>query len=183
MKKRSTNIQELCVIGLTASLICVIAPFSIPLPSGVPVTLQTFIITLAAMILGSKRAFLATLIYILLGTFGLPVFSNFTGGWQSIVGPTGGFILSFPIMAYIIGRASDTYTKNRWGLFWGITIGTIVNFICGICMFCIVTKSSLSVGFTTCVLPFLPLAIVKGVLAYFIGIKIRQRIKNLISFK
>lgn len=179
MKNKRSNISELCLIGLAASLICIVAPFSIPLPLGVPMTLQTFIITLVAIVLGAKRASMATLIYVLLGAFGLPVFSNFTGGWQSITGPTGGFILSFPIMAYVIGFASDIYAKNKWSFSVGIVVGTIINFLCGIFIFYIVTKSSLSVSFTTCVLPFLPLAILKAILAYLIGIKIRQRIRNL----
>ena len=156
------------MIGLTTSLICVIAPIPILLPTGVPTTLQTFIIT-----------FTATFMYVLLGAFGLPVFSNFTGGWQSITGPTGGFILSFPIMAYIIGRASDMCAKKKWSMVIGITMGTLINFVCGVSQFCIVTKSSLIVGFTTCVLPFIPLAILKAFLAYLIGRKIKQRIRNL----
>lgn len=167
MKKKFFSIQELCIIGLVTALICVIAPLSIPMPLGVPITLQTFIITLAAMILGAKRSATATLIYILLGAFGLPIFSNFTGGWQTLVGPTGGFILSFPIMAYVIGRASNLL---------GITIGTTINFICGIAMFCIVTESSLLVGFATCALPFIPIAIIKAVLAYLIGIQVKRRL-------
>lgn len=179
MKKRYLNIQDLCIIGLMTALICVIAPISILLPIGVPMTLQTFVITLTAIILGAKPAFTATLIYVLLGSFGLPVFSNFSGGWQSIVGPTGGFILSFPIMAYIIGRTSDIYIKNKWTVVIGITAATLLNFVCGICQFCIVTKSSLTVGFATCVLPFIPLAILKAFLAYIIGGKIKQRIRNL----
>ena len=154
------------MIGLTTSLICVIAPIPILLPTGVPTTLQTFIITLTAIILGAKPAFTATFMYVLLGAFGLPVFSNFTGGWQSITGPTGGFILSFPIMAYIIGRASDMCAKKKWSMVIGITMGTLINFVCGVSQFCIVTKSSLIVGFTTCVLPFIPLAILKAFLAY-----------------
>ncbi len=179
MNNKKSNIQELCMIGLAASLICVIAPISILLPVGVPMTLQTFIITLTAIILGAKPAFTATFIYVLLGSFGLPVFSNFTGGWQSIVGPTGGFVLSFPIMAYIIGFASDTYHKRKYSLFVGIIIGTVLNFLCGLFVYCLVTNSSPFVGFTTCVLPFIPLAIIKALLAYLIGIKIRQRIRNL----
>lgn len=167
------------MIGLATSLICVIAPISIILPIGVPMTLQTFIITLTAIILGAKRASMATLIYVLLGAFGLPVFSSFTGGWQSITVPTGGFILSFPIMAYIIGLGSDTYIKRKWSLLAGIIIGTVLNFICGVCVYCLVTKSSFFVGFTTCVLPFIPPAIIKALLAYLIGIKIRRRIRNL----
>lgn len=177
MKKKNFSIQELCMIGIVTALICVIAPLSVPMPLGVPITLQTFIITLGAIILGAKRGAVATCIYILLGAFGLPIFSNFTGGWQIIVGPTGGFILSFPIMAYVIGRASALRTKHTCLLILGIFLGTVINFVCGVAMFCLVTESSLLIGFTTCVLPFIPLAIIKAVLAYLIGIRIRQRLK------
>ena len=173
MKKTHFNIQELCIIGLTTALICVIAPFSLPMPLGVPMTLQSFIITLMAIILGAKRGATATLIYILLGAFGLPVFSNFTGGWQCLIGPTGGFILSFPIMAYVIGLSSS--------LLLGMFFGTALNFACGIAVFCLVTESSFTVGFTTCVLPFIPLTIIKWILAYIIGINIRKRLTQIIS--
>ena len=169
MKKNFFTIQELCIIGLTTALICVIAPFSLPMPLGVPMTLQSFIITLMAIVLGAKRGATAALIYILLGAFGLPVFSNFTGGWQCLIGPTGGFILSFPIMAYVIGLGSS--------LWLGILAGTVINFAFGIAMFCLVTESSFTVGLTTCVLPFIPLTIIKWILAYIIGINIRKRIQ------
>ena len=107
MAQKHTNILELCIIGLSTALICVVAPISIPLPIGVPITLQTFIITLLAITLGPKRAVISTSLYVLLGSLGLPIFSNFTGGWQMLVGPTGGFILSFPLMAYMIGYAAN----------------------------------------------------------------------------
>lgn len=179
MKKRTLRIQDLCMIGLVTALICVVAPLSIPLPLGVPMTMQTFIITLAAIILGAKRGATATLLYILLGAFGLPIFSNFTGGWQSIIGPTGGFLISFPLMAYIIGFASNLRTKKKWALPIGIAVGTIINFIFGIVMFCIITENDFLVGLTTCVLPFIPVTIIKTVLAYFIGINIKKKIRNL----
>lgn len=173
MKKIFFTIQELCIIGLTTALICVIAPFSLPMPLGVPMTLQSFIITLIAIILGAKRGATATFIYILLGAFGLPVFSNFTGGWQCLIGPTGGFILSFPIMAYVIGLGSS--------LWFEMIAGTAINFACGITMFCLVTESSFTVGFTTCVLPFIPITIIKWILAHIIGINVRKRITQIIS--
>lgn len=180
MKKNHSNILELCTIGLATALICVLAPISIPLPIGVPVTLQTFIITTLAIALGSKRALVATALYVLLGGFGLPIFSNFTGGWQMLVGPTGGFILSFPLMAYIIGFASNMRNqKNRFTMV-GITIATLINFICGIAMFCIITKNTLYVGFTTCALPFVLPTVIKMALAYFIGNKIKYTLKNFI---
>lgn len=172
------SIQELCVVGITVALICVIAPLSIPMPLGIPMTLQTFIITLAAILLGAKRGAMAGFIYILLGAFGLPVFANFTGGWQMLFGPTGGFILSFPIMAYLIGLGSDLRLKRKYSLLLGIIIGTAINFVCGVSMFCVVTASSLLIGFTTCVLSFIPLAIIKAVLAHLIGIQIKRRLNS-----
>lgn len=179
MKHTKSKTVKLCIIGLSASIICVVAPIPILLPTGIPTTLQTFIISLAAIIIGAKPAFAATLIYVLLGVFGLPVFSNFTGGWQSIVGPTGGFILSFPLMAYIIGRGSDMYSKKKPALIISIGLGTLLNFICGLTHFCLITRSSAAVGFATCILPFIPLAIIKALLAYLIGKKVKQRIRNL----
>lgn len=179
MKKRNINIQELCTIGLFTAVICILAPFSIPMPLGVPMTMQTFAIILAGIVLGAKRGALSTLIYILLGAIGLPIFSNFTGGWQTIIGPTGGFILSFPLMAYLIGLGMEYRTKYRWCLYIGLVLATAFNFFFGILVFCHVTDSSLSVGFATCVLPFIPGTILKTVLATILGLHIRKRIHTI----
>ena len=176
MKKKNLNIQELCVIGLTTAIICIMAPFSFPLPSGVPMTLQTFIIALIAIVLGAKRGAIATLIYILLGALGLPVFSGFTGGWQIIIGPTGGFILSFPIMAYLIGLGMEHRSRYKGSLFIGVIIGNIINLIFGTIIFCFLSGVTFATGFTTCVLPFLPITILKMTLAWMIGLNIKARL-------
>ncbi len=176
MKKIFFNIREICLIGLTTAIICIVAPLSFPLPSGIPMTLQTFVITIAAIVLGAKCGAIATLIYVLLGAIGLPVFSNFTGGWQTIVGPTGGFILSFPIMAYLIGLGIDYRSRYKFSLFLGILLGNVVNLILGTIVFCFLGKISFLTGITTCVLPFLPITIIKMVLAFIIGLKVKRRI-------
>ena len=176
MKKNFLDIRELCIIGLVTAIICVIAPLSIPLSLNIPITLQSFIITLSAIILGAKHGTTAALTYILLGACGLPVFSNFTGGWQMLLGPTGGFIMSFPIMAYLIGLGTNLRTKYKYPLLFGIIIGILTNYVCGTAMFCFVTKSSVLVGFMTCVLPFIPFEIIKVILAYLIGIQIKRRL-------
>ncbi|MBQ2140822.1 MAG: biotin transporter BioY, partial [Acidaminococcaceae bacterium] len=59
--------------ALFAALTCVIAPVSIPLPGGVPITLQQVTVMLAGLLLSPKLGFLSQLIYVLLGAFGLPV--------------------------------------------------------------------------------------------------------------
>ena len=89
MQKTNFKTLDLCMIGVVTAVIVIMAQISIPMPLGVPMTMQTFAITLAGIILGSKKGAVASLIYVLLGAVGVPVFANFSGGYQLLVGPTG----------------------------------------------------------------------------------------------
>ena len=111
--KSKFSVRDICYAGLFAAVIAVMAQISIPMPLGVPMTMQTFAITLAAVVLGSKLSAIATLVYLALGAVGVPVLANFSGGFDKFVGPTGGFLISFPLMAYIIGPAWSTVTPSR----------------------------------------------------------------------
>ena len=93
------SIQDICSVAIMAALTAVMAQISIPMPMGVPMTMQTFAVTLAGVILGSKRGAVSMVVYLLIGSVGVPVFSNMGGGVQYLIGPTGGFLLSFPIIA------------------------------------------------------------------------------------
>ena len=177
MRQNTLKIQDLCLIGLFTAVIAILAQIAIPMPFGVPMTLQTFAVTLAGIVLGSRSGALSTFIYMLVGAIGLPVFANFTGGWQCLVGPTGGFILSFPLMAYIIGLGTQLRSKWKMAHWLGIFLGTTLNLLCGVLFFCAITQSKLSVGFTTCALPFLPTSILKAVLASILGLNIRRRLQ------
>lgn len=97
------SVREICYSGLFAAVIAIMAQISIPMPGGVPMTMQTFAITLAAVVLGAKLSTVSSVIYLLLGAVGVPVLANFSGGFDKFIGPTGGFLISFPLMAFIIG--------------------------------------------------------------------------------
>ena len=168
--------RDLCMIGLWTAVIAVMSQFSIPMPMGVPMTMQTFAISLAAIVLGARKSTLATGIYVLLGAIGIPVFANFSGGLSYVVGPTGGFILSFPIMAFIIGLGSEYGIKNKGVFIGALVMGTVINYIVGVLMFCIITKSPIQTGIMACVLPFIPTAIIKAVLASVLGLQMRRRL-------
>ena len=81
------------MVGVFAAVLAVLSQISFPLPSGIPVTLQTFAVALCGYALGCKRGTLAVLVYIVLGAVGLPVFANFSGGFGSLVGLAGGLHL------------------------------------------------------------------------------------------
>ena len=99
------KITTIVLCALFAAITAVLSQIAIPMPSGVPVTLQTFAIALCGFYLCTARATVSTVVYVLLGAVGVPVFSGFKGGIASIVGPTGGFIIGFIAMAAISGIA------------------------------------------------------------------------------
>lgn len=166
------SVRDMCLIGIFTAIICVLGQISIPMPYGVPMTLQTFAIPLAGVILGAKRGTVATLVYVLLGAVGAPVFAGFAGGLRVVVGPTGGFILSFPMLAWAAGIGADR--NNKLWLTAGLALGSFINYVCGMLMFALVTSSSLNAAFAACVLPFIPTAIIKIILAGVLGSSLKS---------
>ena len=177
--KSKFSIQEICYVGLFTAVIAVMAQISIPMPGGVPMTMQTFAITLAAVVLGAKLSTVSSVIYLLLGAVGVPVLANFSGGFDKFIGPTGGFLISFPLMAFIIGWGADHRHAFRGAYVIALIVGTIVNYVVGTVMFCVLMNSSIAAGVTACVLPFIPTAVIKAVLATVIGFLVRKRIPGL----
>ena len=109
----------------------------------------------------------------------LPVLTNFSGGFDKFVGPTGGFLISFPLMAYIIGLGVEHRDAFKGAFVTAVIVGTVVNYVVGVAMFVVVAHSTVAVGITACVLPFIPTAIIKAVLACVIGLNLRKRIPGL----
>ena len=175
MQKSKISVQDICSIAIMTAITVVMAQISIPMPMGVPMTMQTFAITLAGVILGSKKGGLSILVYVLLGAIGVPVFAGFSGGVQNLIGPTGGFIISFPIMAYVIGLGVE-HRKKKGMFVLMLILGTVLNYAVGVAMFCIIMNSSVMTGITACVLPFIPTAIIKAVVAALLGLQIRSRL-------
>lgn len=180
IKQSKLSVHDICVIAIMTAITAVLAQVSIPLPMMVPMTMQTFAVTLAGILLGARRGAVSMVIYLLLGAAGVPVFTGFKGGLQSLVGPTGGFLLSFPIMAYIIGKGVELRKKK--GMFTLFLImGTVVNYIVGVGMYCIVMESSVWTAVAACVLPFIPTAVIKAVLAAVLGLKLRGRLGHVLQ--
>lgn len=110
--KTKLNVQTMTAIGMFAALIAVLSQLAIPMPSGVPVTLQTFAIALCGFFLGWRAGLASVTIYILIGAVGVPVFANFTGGLAKLSGLTGGFIWGFLPMVVLCGLFASGKTKK-----------------------------------------------------------------------
>lgn len=93
-----------------------IAAFSltpaIPLGVGVPITLQTLAVSLAGLVLGPWRGFLATLLYVAVGLAGLPVFAQGGAGVATLAMPAAGYLVSFPFMALVSGWGAAVFVRR-----------------------------------------------------------------------
>lgn len=114
-----------------SALLAISAQIAVPM-FPVPITLQTLAVPLLVLAIGPQLAVAATLAYLLEGALGLPVFSHGSGGIARLVGPTAGFLWTFPVAAYVIGvllqRGLGTSYVGRW---LAIFAGTAVVFVGG----------------------------------------------------
>ena len=172
MSVTKLSIRDLCYISIFTAIIAVCAQISIPMPVGaVPLTLQTFAIMLAGAVLGIRNGTLSAVLYVLLGAVGAPVFALFTGGIGIVIGPTGGFILTFPLLALAAGIGMQKDSRLRLSL-W-IAIGTAVNYAGGILMYSIMTSTSLHASFII-MMQFLPTDIIKIIIAVALSTPLKQ---------
>ena len=110
--EKKFSITQIAVIGVMTAVICILAPFSLPI-GPVPISFTNLAIYIALYVLGMKRGTISYLIYLLIGLVGVPVFSGFTGGPQKLFGPTGGYLIGFIPMAVIAGIVIDKCMK-KW---------------------------------------------------------------------
>lgn len=181
------NTKNLAYIALFTAVIAVTAWIHFPL-GGIPFTLQTLGICLTAGLLGWKRGLIATATYLLLGLVGVPVFAGFTGGVGVLLSPTGGYLVGFLPLALVSGIAGEKLAKKKGakpkiflGLFMGL--GVLLCYTFGTVWFIIFSgQESASTGFfsalTLCVLPYIPLDVIKVVLAVLLTVKIQKYIKT-----
>ncbi len=154
------NSKDLVLTALMAAVISVLAPLAIPLGGGVPISLATFAVMLAGAVLGSKLGTLAVLIYLLLGSIGIPVFANYAAGFQCVIGMTGGYLVGYLPLAWFTGYVYEKH-PTRSGLITGMLIGELVLYLLGTIWFCIYTQMGFMAALMACVIPFIPGDIIK----------------------
>jgi biotin transport system substrate-specific component len=104
---RSLNRDLIYIVG-ASFLTALMAQIRITLPfTPIPLTGQTFAVLLSGVVLGSRRGFLSQALYLVEGAAGLPVFAGGTGSALHLLGPTGGYLWSFPVAAGLLGWLAE----------------------------------------------------------------------------
>ena len=166
------TIKKQILSALFAAIISATSLILIPSPTGIPITLQTFIVSLSGFLLGWKYGTLAIIIYLTIGTLGLPVFSGLTGGIGVIFGITGGFLIGFIPLAATCGISKKIPHKIIFPI-----LGLIICHVIGIFWFVFSTESNILTAITTVSLPYIVKDIVSVFAAYIISQILLKRIK------
>ena len=133
--EQGVAVQALWIVAFTA-LTAIGAQVEIP-HQPVPYTLQTLFVLLSGAVLGKRNGTISQLLYLLVGAVGAPVFSGMGFGVARLLGPTGGYLLSFPVAAFTVGYLISLNKHFIWsllsmmvGLFIVFSLGTLqLNFV------------------------------------------------------
>ena len=130
---RRLTVKEMSLVALFPAMMAATAGISIPLGALPSVSLQTIFVFLAALLLGPRLGSLSMIVYLVMGMIGLPVFSNFRGGFDVLVGQSGGFIIGFIFSAILIGFMKNiNFINKRIGyIFIVLVLGNIVIYMFG----------------------------------------------------
>jgi len=155
-------------------LLVLCAHIVIPLPwTPVPITGQTFGVLLVGVLLGARRGAITLIMYLLEGAAGLPVFQPLgLPGLARFVGPTAGYLFSYPLAAFVTGWLVERGAKivesrdassrvAALPLIGALISGEAIIFVCGCAWMALVLKVGWSVALTQGVLPFIPAEIIK----------------------
>ena len=169
--------REVGVVLAVTVVVAVSARLAVPIPiTPVPVTLQDLAILAVGVVLGPVRGGLAIASYVMIGAMGAPVYSNGHGGLPWLMGPTGGYLLAFPVAAFAIGYASRI--GRLWALVLGIVAAQLVIFTGGVSQLAWLTGANLRAAIDLGLVPFLPGMALKSVLIAIFGTAIAAHRKG-----
>jgi biotin transport system substrate-specific component len=174
------KVLDLVYIAIGAALIAICSWISIP--TAVPFTLQTFAVFFVLLLLGGERGTIATLVYVLLGAVGVPVFAGFSGGVGVLFGNTGGYIIGFLFLGLIYIVFTRFFKKSLIVKLVALVLGLAVCYAFGTAWFMhVYMRTSGEVGLLTvlgwCVFPFIIPDLIKMGLAVVIAKRIEPVIK------
>ncbi|ADL07499.1 biotin transporter BioY [Thermosediminibacter oceani] len=180
---KNLDVREIASIALFASITALFGYISIPLPfSPVPITLQTLAVMLAGSVLTPKAAFWSMTVFLFMGAIGLPVFSGGTSGLGILFGPTGGYLMSWPVASYLIALILKKVNPNLATLLLvNILGGIVIVYAVGVSYLAYMTNMTLTAAIMAGALPFIPGDLLKAVVSSVLALSLRKALQWKIS--
>ncbi len=182
--KFQNKTSRLAIVALFTALVSVGAFIKIPMPFMDYVTMQLFFVILSGFVLGSKLGALSLTIYLVLGICGVPVFAG-GGGFNYVLMPTFGYIISFIFASYAVGYISERGTPSIKRYFLASMVGFVLIYAIGITykliiMLCYIkTDKAVSVLLLSSISIQMPVDVVKCFLAATVGLQLKKVISKM----
>ena len=178
-RKPLLSVKEMAVTAVMTAILCILGPWAIQIPiSPVPITLCSMGIYFALYVLDLKLGTLSVLLYVLLGCFGLPVFTNFSGGFGKLLGPTGGYIIGYLFLALICGSFLRKFPENLPMQLLGFVLGTLVLYLFGTLWLGYQLNLTFAAALMAGVIPYIPGDAVKLLLALSLATPLKKQLKK-----
>ena len=144
---------RLAIVITASAFVALCARISVPLPhSPVPVTMSNFAVLLVGLLLGSRMGFATLVLYLLEGAAGLPVFSH---GSLGVLGPTGGYLLAYPFVAFLAGWISERGVRGFIRSLFASVAGEVLLFALGVSWLMVAFHTPLRLAAQWGIYPFL----------------------------
>lgn len=175
MSIKKVSVRMMTQTAMLTAVLAVTAQIAIPLPSGIPVTMQVFGVVLCAVIGGMKTGFPALLVYLCAGAAGMPVFAGFRGGFAVFLEQTGGFLWGFILLSLCCAWSSGR--RKLLAVPVGI-MGLLLCHLCGCLQYATYAGLSLPESFLLISLPYLPKDLLSLAAAYWVSVPIRKALRK-----
>lgn len=182
IKTKVIKTKEITLIGLMTAITCILGPLSIPIPfSVVPISFTNLAIYFTVFILGWKKGTISYLIYLLMGLVGVPVFSGFSAGPGKLLGPTGGYLIGFILLAIISGIFIEKFTGKIYMYVFGMVVGLVITYTLGTAWLAFQLGLTFKEGLFMGVIPYLLGDALKIVIASAVGPVLRKNIARIVN--
>jgi biotin transport system substrate-specific component len=175
-KMQASKLKRVVLDGMMLAVMIVCAQITIPLPL-IPLTLQTFAVGIIASLLPLIDGFQVILVYILLGVVGLPVYAGFSSGTAALLGPTGGYLVSFVVYQLVTAAWLTRSDRSAQQILLANCCGALLNLLIGSLWMIPVLHLSWQQALLTGLVPFLLPALIKIVVL----LPIVLRLKGLVA--
>ena len=175
MKKLTTREMVLCALFVAA--MAVLSQIIVPMP-GVPFNLGVLGVFLCGGMLRPGAALLSLVCYLLLGAAGVPVFAGFGAGPSALLGPTGGYIIAYPIMAWLEALLIRVWAgESYWKRVGAMAVTLIPCYLLGTAWLAVYLDKSFAAAAMTACLPFIPFDLLKALVAAGATRSLSQRLR------
>jgi len=174
---------QITLIALFAALTAVFSQISFPIPmTPIVFTMGVMAVYFTAALLPKWDALLAQIVYLLLGAIGLPVYSGFHGGLGTLLGPTGGYLIAYPIMAFLGAWIKELLEKTHLPRFISCLIALLITlipcYLLGSLWYMQVGQVDWAASLVATALPFIPIDAVKVVCTAVLSVPVSAAVSK-----